>query len=136
MKTCISAADRHPRPAAPADKAVRALAGPRVGKERWQPPDTSDSGPQNMSRMPVTAISDSDSDIYTGAGYSLVHAMHTADECIPTQAPGEAQPVDKGEGEIEMTHDNGPQTDMQGGQGRVRAQGKQQPQGRACMPTT
>lgn len=40
--------------------------------------------------------SDSDSDIYTGAGYSLVHAMHTADECIPTQAPGEAQPVDKG----------------------------------------
>ena len=45
---------------------------------------------------PAGSDSDSDSDIYTGAGYSLVHAMHTADECIPTQAPGEAQPVDKG----------------------------------------
>ena len=60
-------------------------------------------------------------------------------QCIPQMNASQLRPPERhnpwtrGEGEIEMTHDNGPQTDMQGGQGRVRAQGKHTPTRREGM---
>lgn len=49
--------------------------------------------------------------------------MHTADENTPTQAPEEAQPMDKRESD-DMDHTgHWPHAYMQGARGRVRAQG-------------